>query len=65
MPYAASGLQLKLWLVKRVEDELDKLSGGQGGKVSNIEFTFYNSWVLDMLREKGDYVKWQEWKKLN
>ena len=33
--------------------------------MSAINFTFHNSWVLDMLREKGDYVKWQEWKKLN
>lgn len=33
--------------------------------MSAINFTFHNSWVLDMLREKGDYIKWQEWKKLN
>lgn len=34
-------------------------------KVATIDFTFHNSWLLDMLKERGDYVKWQEWKKLN
>ena len=65
MPYEAEGMRLKLWIVKRIEEELDKLSGGQGGKVATIDFTYNNSWLLDMLRERGDYVKWQEWKKLN
>ena len=65
MPYESEGLRFKLWVVKRVEDELNNLSGGQGGKVSAVDFTYHNSWVLDMLREKGDYIKWQEWKKLN
>ena len=65
MPYESEGLRLKLWIVKIIEDELNNLSRGQGGKVSAVDFTYHNSWVLDMLREKGDYVKWQEWKKLN
>ena len=65
MPGEAEGFQLKMWLTKRIEDELLKLTNGKGGKVSNIEFTFHNSWLLDMLREKGDYIKWQEWRKLN
>ena len=65
MPNETDGLRLKLWLAKKVEDCLDELSHGHGGKVSAINFTFHNSWVLDMLREKGDYIKWQEWKKLN
>ena len=64
-PYESEGLRLKLYLVERIEAELNNLSGGQGGKVSAIDFTYHNSWLLDMLREKGDYIKWQEWKKLN
>ena len=28
MPYESEGLRLKLWVVKRVEDELNLLSGG-------------------------------------
>ena len=65
MPEETDGLRLKLWLAKKVEAELDKISAETRGKVSAINFTFHNSWVLDMLREKGDYIKWQEWKKLN
>ena len=65
MPQETDGLRLKLWLAKKIEDSLFKLTGGREGKVAAINFTFHNSWVLDMLREKGDYIKWQEWKKLN
>lgn len=65
MPYDADGLRLKLWLTKRLEDELKNHYQGTEGFVSNVDFTYHNSWLLDMLREKGDYVKWQEWKKLN
>ena len=63
MEQETEGLRLKLWLAKKIEDALVKLGHGSEGKVSAINFTFHNSWVLDMLREKGDYIKWQEWKK--
>ena len=65
MPGETDGLRLKLWLAKKIEDALQELTGGREGRVAAINFTFHNSWVLDMLREKGDYIKWQEWKKLN
>ena len=58
MEQETEGLRLKLWLAKKIEDALVKLGHGSEGKVSAINFTFHNSWVLDMLREKGDYIKW-------
>lgn len=30
------GYQFKMWVVKTVEEELNRLSGGQGGKVADI-----------------------------
>ena len=65
MRYQADGLQLKCWMVKVVEEELNRLSDGNGGKVATIDFTYHNSWIIDMLKEKGDCIKWQEWEKLN
>ena len=65
MPYEAEGLRLKLWVVKEVEAELNRLSDGNGGKVGAVDFTYHNSWLIDMLKEKGDLIKWQEWEKLN
>ena len=58
MPGETDGLRLKLWLAKKIEDALQELTGGREGRVAAINFTFHNSWVLDMLREKGDYIKW-------
>ena len=65
MPYEAEGMKLKLWVVKEVEAELNRLSDGNGGKVGAVDFTYHNSWLIDMLKEKGDFIKWQEWDKLN
>ena len=64
-PYEAEGLRLKLWIIKRLEDELDKLFEGDGGKVSSVDFTYRNSFVIFAMREKGEYIKWHEWNKLN
>ena len=58
MPYESEGLRLKLWLTKRIEEQL------AGGKVASVDFTYHNSWLLDMLKERGDYIKWQDWRKL-
>ena len=57
--YESDSLRLKLWISKIIEQELENLSGdGQGGKVSAIDFTYHNSWLLDMLREKGNAIVW-------
>lgn len=61
----SEGYKLKLWVIKRIEDTLNELSGGQGGKVGSVDFTFYNSWILDGLRERGNCIKSQQWKEFN
>ena len=61
----SEGYKFKLWLIKRIEEQLDALSGGQGGKVASIDFTFYNSWLLEGLRKRGDFIKYQQWKEFN
>jgi hypothetical protein len=33
--------------------------------VASVDFTYRNSFVIFALREKGEYIKWHEWKKLN
>lgn len=65
--YEAEGLKLKLWLTKRIEDQLNELSGGapSAGGVASIDFTYNNSWVLEGLRERGTAIINQDWKKLN
>lgn len=59
------GYQFKMWVIKVVEEELNRLSNGQGGKVGDIQFTYHNSWVIDLLYERGEAIKWQDWEKLN
>jgi len=61
----SEGYKFKLWLIKRIEEQLDVLSGGQGGKVASIDFTFYNSWMLEGLRTRGEMIKYQTWKEFN
>jgi hypothetical protein len=61
----SEGFKLKLWVIKRIEDTLNELSGGQGGKVGSVDFTFWNSWVLDGLRARGDCIKNHQWKEFN
>lgn len=61
----SEGFKLKLWVIKRIEDTLNELSGGQGGKVASVDFTFWNSWVLDGLRARGDCIKNHQWKEFN
>lgn len=61
----SEGYKLKLWLIKRIEDQLNELSGGQGGKVASIDLTYYNSWLLEGLRNRGNFIKFQQWKEFN
>ena len=55
------GYQMKMWVIKVVEEELNRLSEGQGGKVGDVQFTYYNSWVIEELKLRGEAIKWQDW----
>ena len=61
----SDGLQIKLYLSKILEDVLAESTGNTNGKVADMNFAYYNSWLLDKLRERGDFIKMQQWDKLN
>lgn len=51
-------------MIKKIEDILTQL-GGEGGKVSDINFAYHNSWLLDALRVRGAAIKQCKWDELN
>ena len=62
----SDGLRLKLYMTKKIEEIIKpKLSAAQDGRVVDINFAYHNSWLVDMLRERGNYIKFQKWDKLN
>ena len=65
MPRESDGLRLKLFLIKQLEELLKQLSGEDGGRIADVNFAYYNSWLLDGLRDRGDAIKYQQWDKLN
>lgn len=65
MPYEADGLRFKLYLASKLDEIINEISGGEGGRVADINFAYQNSWLLDSLRLRGDYIKYHQWKQLN
>lgn len=66
MQYEASmGMRFKLYYKKLIEDRVNELSEGQGGRVADINFAYNNQWLLDKLRTRGDLIKYKMWKELN
>jgi hypothetical protein len=63
--YESDGLQVKLWLKKLLEEKLVELSGNNNGRISDINFAYHNSWLINKLRDRGDAIKYQQWDKLN
>jgi len=53
-----------MYLSKILEEKVKEL-GGEDGKIGDINFAYYNSWLLDGLRTRGDHIKAQEWAELN
>lgn len=51
-------------MTKTLEDII-KQKGGEDGRISDINFAYHNSWLLERLRERGDCIKYQQWDKLN
>jgi len=54
-------MKLKLYIARELEKILKELSGDDDGKIADINFAYYNSWLLDKLRTRGDHIKYQEW----
>ena len=65
MYYDAEGLRFKLYLQKIIEDRVKELSGGQEGRVADINFGYKNGDLLDNLYKRGDYIKYKQWDQLN
>ena len=63
--YESDGYQVKFWIKKLVEDRLYELSGKRGYQIADINFAYYNSWLLDGLRRRGTLIKYQKWAELN
>ena len=48
--------------------ELEKIlkeSGDDNGRIHDINFAYYNSWLIDDLVKRGELIKFQQWDKLN
>ena len=53
-------------MTKKIEEIIKtKLGTGVDGRVVDINFAYYNSWLIDMLRKRGSYIKYQKWEELN
>ena len=63
--YESDGLQVKLWLKKLLEEKLAELSGHSDGRIADINFAYHNSWLLNRLKDRGEFIKMQQWDKLN
>lgn len=50
---------------KIFEDQLKELSGKEGYRIADINFAYHNSWLIDNLRDRGTFIKNQEWSKVN
>ena len=61
----SDGLRLKLYLTRELENIIKEISGEDGGRIADINFAFHNSWLIDLLRSRGDHIKYQDWEKLN
>lgn len=63
--YDSDGMKLKLYLARELEKILKEMSGDDDGKIADINFAYYNSWLLDGLRTRGEHIIYGEWDKLN
>ena len=56
--YESDGYQVKFWIKKLLEDRLYELSGKRGYQIADVNFAYYNSWLLDGLRGRGTLIKY-------
>ena len=63
--YDSDGMKLKLYMARELEKILKDLSGDDEGRIADINFAYYNSWLLDSLRTRGEHIIYGEWDKLN
>lgn len=61
----SDGMQIKMYLTRELEKALKDKYPDEDGRVADINFAYYNSWLLDSLRTRGDHIKYQQWGDLN
>lgn len=59
------GARMKFMVIEEFEKILEELTGEKGYRVADVNFAYYNSWLIDKLKKRGDAIKWQNWKELN
>ena len=42
----SDGLRLKLYMMKLLEQTLKDISGKEDGRIADINFAYYNSWLI-------------------
>ena len=62
--YDTDGMKLKLFMTRELENILRE-SGDNNGRIADINFAYYNSWLIDDLVRRGDLIKYQKWDELN
>jgi hypothetical protein len=53
-----------LYLSKKLEEHIKEISGVEG-RVSDLTFAHCNSWLIDKLRQRGQFIINQKWDELN
>ena len=61
----SDGLQIKMYITRELENMLKQKHPDDDNRVADINFAYYNSWLLDSLRTRGDHIKYQQWDELN
>lgn len=64
-PDLPMGARVKFVLIEELEKQIREISGEDGMYVSDVNFAFRNSWLIDALKSRGDAIKWQNWAELN
>jgi hypothetical protein len=61
-------MHMKVLLSRQIEQRLRELAEKEGVtaemKVADINFTYKNTWLYDILSKRGDAIKWHNWTEL-
>ena len=52
------GARMKFMVIEEFEKILEELTGEKGYRVADVNFAYYNSWLIDKLKKRGDAIKW-------
>ena len=64
-PDLPMGSRMKFILIEEIEKIMREISGEEGFNVADVNFACKNAWLIDLLKERGKTIIWQDWKRLN